>query len=953
MTATFLAAAKTRGLAIDRVITDGVIHRVPVEGKGKSNLSGWYVLSAPTGARMFGAYGRWDDGLDADTWHDGDAAKPLNRVELAAMAEARANAAKLRDEDHAATAKAVQSYWDGLTLEGASPYLKRKGVEAHGVRFDGEAIVIPLRDENNALWSFQKVQPDGTKRFKSGGKIAGCFHLIGAALETAETTGATVSIVLIAEGYATAATLHEATGAPVACAMNCGNLLATATALRKRYPNAKLIICADDDAATEAKTGANAGVKAAQEAATKLQCAWVKPIGLAAGMTDFNDLAQSQGLGVVKAQLQAAIDAATAAQTTGGATATLNNANSPNSASKIGKATSTGAARKDSSLPRFDVNDSGVWWHGVDKENNAAAPVWVCSALRVTAHTRDGTDSAWGYLLEFADKAGNHHVWAMPAAMLAGDGNGYRGELLALGLSIGTSMVSRERLTFFIQTSTTQTLARCTDKIGWHEGVFVLPDGQIGESKERWIFQSGTASTNPFKQAGTIADWQTKVGALCAGNSRLTFAVSAALAGCTLDVTGMESGGFHYRGNSSTGKTSALRVAASVLGGKDYMQKWRTTDNALEGMAAQYSDTVLILDEIGTMDGKIVGEAAYMLANGAGKSRSSKTGALKQSLTWRLLFLSSGETSLNEHMEASGKRTRAGQETRLPDIPADAGHGMGLFEALHGIEGGATFANTLNAATLKYHGVIGRLFIEHLAAQRDVAKLFIKERVNTFINSVCKVNDDGQVRRVAARFAQVGAAGELATFWGLTGWLEGEATRGAKTCFYAWLKSRGGTGNSEERHMINQVRECLERYGENRFTDYRRAEKDDTHAPDTVNRLGFKRRVNEEDGSPFEFYVLPMAFEKDLCKGFNAKDVAKVLKARGFLSANKGNGVTKSQRLPGFSGTTRVYNITPAIFEYDDEDDLDTPDSPATPPSKPSHRIASNEGEAMPLRDAA
>ena len=82
------------------------------------------------------------------------------------------------------------------------------------------------------------------------------------------------------------------------------------------------------------------------------------------------------------------------------------------------------------------------------------------------------------------------------------------------------------------------------------------------------------------------ADWRDRIGALCVGNSRLVFAVASAFAGPLLRPAGMESGGFHLRGDSSSGKTTALRLAASVNGGPSYMQRWRTTSNGLEGAAA-------------------------------------------------------------------------------------------------------------------------------------------------------------------------------------------------------------------------------------------------------------------------------------------------------------------------------------------------------------------------------
>jgi putative DNA primase/helicase len=128
--------------------------------------------------------------------------------------------------------------------------------------------------------------------------------------------------------------------------------------------------------------------------------------------------------------------------------------------------------------------------------------------------------------------------------------------------------------------------------------------------------------------------------ALCVGNSRLAFAVACAFAGPMLRPAGMESGGFHLPGRQFGGKTTALKLAASVYGGTSYLQRWRSTDNALEAIAAQHSDCLLILDELAQIDPKTAGECAYMLANEQGKARATRTGTPRARQAWRLLFLS-------------------------------------------------------------------------------------------------------------------------------------------------------------------------------------------------------------------------------------------------------------------------------------------------------------------------
>lgn len=118
------------------------------------------------------------------------------------------------------------------------PYLVKKGVGVHGIRQDCQTLIIPLRNADGVLTSLQFIKPDGSKLFLSGGEITGCYHAIG---------GKPVDSILIAEGYATAATLFEITEQPTACAFNAGNLKPVALAIRDKFPDITIIIAADCD----------------------------------------------------------------------------------------------------------------------------------------------------------------------------------------------------------------------------------------------------------------------------------------------------------------------------------------------------------------------------------------------------------------------------------------------------------------------------------------------------------------------------------------------------------------------------------------------------------------------------------------------------------------------------------------------------------------------------------
>lgn len=863
----------------------------------------------------------------------------------------QAEAARIAAE-HEAAAVDAQALWASASEQGQSPYLVRKGVGGFGVRYGADGwLLVPVCDATGKLWNVQRIASTkpatGTdKFFTKGARKSGLWHVLGS-LQGAPQA-------LVAEGYATGASLHQATGLPVVVAFDAGNLQPVAKALRDAYPALALVVCGDDDAATAARTGRNPGREKAEAAARAVGGVAVFPADLPAGGKDFNDMHQAMGLGAVNTCVRYALDgqsvgaclqqAAQALQARQGADSGPPGAGNAG-AGGVGGGNGGGRGKKAAAAPAdgpddgspFTLDDDGVWYQGRDRDGNPTRPLWLCSALQVEALTRNQEGAGWGYLLAFADPLGNPKQWAMPARMLSGDGGEYRAMLLNMGLRIATAPAARNRLTEYIQTRQPQEFASCTDRIGWHGTAFVLPHETIGDEAERIVFQSDNQMENTFRIKSDVDKWQERIGRLCVGNSRMVFAVACAFAGPLLRPAGMESGGFHLRGDSSSGKTTALRLAASVYGGPGYMQRWRTTDNALEAIAAQHCDSLLILDELAQVEGKVAGECAYMLANEQSKARATRGGAARARLSWRLLFLSAGELGLADHMAEGGKRTRTGQEVRMADIPADAGAGMGAFENLHGHSDGAAFSTALARAAGLCHGAVGHAFLQWLTRDAVATRDRVRQLQGQMATRWVPPGASGQVARVAARFALVGAAGELATEAGLTGWPVGESEQGAKRCFDAWLAARGGAGNGEITAMLRQVRGFFEAHGEGRFTWWHRAA--DDHNAKTLQRAGFRRMVGE-DGKPIkndhdhqreygermgptdgehvsvEYFVLPEVFRSELCKGFDAAAVSAVLLAHGCLAPDKGRQYDCKPRLPGI-GTSRCYRITSAIMALD------------------------------------
>ncbi len=254
---TFLAALADAGLAMVKpeIVGDGRLHRYRVDGDKAGSTNGWYVLHDDD--KPFAAFGSWKTGQSL-TWtaaRNGE----MTEAERRALNERLAAARTARDAEqartHAEAAKRAARLWaQARPASNDHPYLARKRVNAYGVRVLGSQLVIPARTADGELATLEFIAPDGSKRFLTGGRKRGCYHAIGRP-ELA---------ICIAEGYATGATIHAATGHAVAIAFDAGNLGPVARALRSKFKRLALVICADNDTETEGNPGLTAATAAAR-----------------------------------------------------------------------------------------------------------------------------------------------------------------------------------------------------------------------------------------------------------------------------------------------------------------------------------------------------------------------------------------------------------------------------------------------------------------------------------------------------------------------------------------------------------------------------------------------------------------------------------------------------------------------------------------------------------------
>ena len=337
--------------------------------------------------------------------------------------------------------------------------------------------------------------------------------------------------------------------------------------------------------------------------------------------------------------------------------------------------------------------------------------------------------------------------------------------------------------------------------------------------------------------------------------------------------------------------------------------------NGLEAVAAAHNDAVLILDELSQVDPRAAIASIYMLGNNAGKNRMNADGTPRRTSEWRISILSSGEVGLGDH---AGVRTRGGSEVRLLDIDADAGHGMGLFEDIHGATTPKEFADELKEAALKYYGAPFREFVRRLCGMDPESRLETIQYYRDAFIRLCGLNQMApEVGRAASRMALLAAAGELATDMDITGWPDYEATNQVKRCFDAWVADHGGMqAVHDEKQAVATVRLYIEQHGSSRFEPISSNGKLDRPAMPVVrDRAGFRRKA--ADGST-EFLFLRETFKLEVCTGFDAKRVLKALDKRGLLR-REGDAMTIKPRLPE-SGVGRVYCVRGVILGSDDSD---------------------------------
>ncbi|MGE0070991.1 MAG: toprim domain-containing protein [Thiomonas sp.] len=279
-----LDALRTHGISPadpGEIVADGILHRFQIDGDKRGSRNGWAVLH-----RDHGAAGSWKSGVSC-TWSAKSTSR-MTRQEKDAhfqmLRRAKAEAQRQREAEHEAAAARASALWSKARPASPDhPYLRKKHIPPGNARQQGNLLVLRVEDADGNIRSLQYIAPNGVKKLLTGGAKRGHFIVVDGTLPA--------GLIVLAEGWATSMTVAtQFPGAAVLAAVDAGNLEPVALAIRAKYPDAQIVICADDDRLTPG----NPGLTKARAAAAAVKGKLVRPIwpaGIPLEASDFNDLA--------------------------------------------------------------------------------------------------------------------------------------------------------------------------------------------------------------------------------------------------------------------------------------------------------------------------------------------------------------------------------------------------------------------------------------------------------------------------------------------------------------------------------------------------------------------------------------------------------------------------------------------------------------------------------------
>ncbi len=563
------------------------------------------------------------------------------------------------------------------------------------------------------------------------------------------------------------------------------------------------------------------------------------------------------------------------------------------------------------------IMDSGLYLIKEKRDDDGEVKqtrTFISHSAIILGEARSLNNDNWKRVIRFHDKDNTQHTILVPYEHFMGEAQEALKIIANHGLMPPRQAYKKNVFINYIQDYPIEHRFRCVDRAGWYGNNFVTTNRTYGNSNdEELLFHSDMK--DPYSTLGSFDEWQ-KLSQLIEPHSLAVLAFSCAFSGQLVTPLAIESGGFHIYGTSTDGKSTITKASCSVWGKpKDVSKSWRTTDNALENDAELRNDSFLNLDELRQATAKAVNDIVYMLTGEKGKARGSKSGKNRDTKEFSLMYTSTGEIALEDHLRRGNIELDAGLLLRFAHLSSDAGKGYGVFECINYGSNSSDLGNRINELAAKHYGHAGIKWLEYLTRDKDAVMQKAQELLDSFIEQHTQAKN-GQANRVLRRFALVAVAGELATLAGITGWQQGRAFEAVAQCFNTWLNSLGGGENMEETKILEHIKAFFESNGTSRFEDLTVIRQADGE----VIRPRIHNRVGYYDPESKVYLVSTIMFKKEMCIGMNETNAKKVLKANGWLECEDGRYTKRiSNKLPDGARPTMMHFKVDVIQNFNSE----------------------------------
>ena len=765
----FVAAAAARDIDASAANANGKLNKCGLLSNPRKKC-GRYILHLD--GRPAGGFENHSDGLGWQDWkYDG---KVL--IDSASLAEHnRKLAARITDRERerqvkatAAAATARTMFESAATDCGAHPYLVRKGVGAYGVRRSGDRLLVPMRNADKEICGLQTILPakpengGPDKLYSAGVAKTGLYHSIGKPHAD--------NIICVAEGYATAATVFEATQYPTIVAFDAANLEPVVGLIAAKYPTARIVVCCDDDFKQKLNNTGRVKGEAAAGKHGAVACYPIWPDGFVGRGSDFNDLSATVGIGAVREQVVACAAGRTVTKV-------------------VAAPPPIPATPSEYDAPwcpaPYRLEDNGCIVKPTAERDLLISPVplWICG---VRADAIDRTE----YLV---CRWQQHRLNAPPImhqrtverAVLLNARNIVG--LAAIGFPVDTNcaaaVVEYLRASETVYKATTEradaeTIAAVT---GWHgaddwtASAFLVGVDRFGLNCPTFEHADANLANyvRRFGTSGNAAEQIATLQSVVEHSPDLATVIATALASPLVRLVGAPVFVLDLAAATSQGKTKALRVAASIFGSPDNLLSWDSTRTGLETHVDATRGLPVCIDESQrAKNDATVTQTIYDLTTANGRTRGAAAGGIRKTARFESLVISTGEQPLADFGDAGGARARV---LTIGGPPWSTGPAVNRVS-----DAVAAFQRRTLDSLADNYGHAGRMFAAGLVGMTEDDRRELRARFRQLVNewsiAADRLSSGHPVgSRLAEYAATVALAGEVAErFVGIRpplGWL--------------------------------------------------------------------------------------------------------------------------------------------------------------------------------------